>query len=428
MCAEATRRFVFLVDINSCYASCEKILDPSIADKPVVVLSNNDGCIIALDAAAKSLGFKMGQPWFQVREQVHALGVVARSSNYELYGDISQRVMGLLESYAEEFEQYSIDEAFLTLTTTASRAQAVARKIKTEIWRKIGVPVCVGVATSKTLAKLANRTAKKDPGLQGVCVWDLLEVAKRDEIMALPASETWGVGKQITKKLAGMGIVTIKDLSLANYTQIRKKFSIVMARTVLELRGFYAVALEPQRLHRDQIIYSRSFSEPITSEAKMREVLSIYAQRAAIKLRRFHQVAGELVAFCSTSYYAPSGYVSAGKSVKLVSHTADPVVFTKAALQLLERARFDGVRYAKAGIVLADLRPADQVIAFEEFQYAHEKKDVSNLMGQVQEKFGVTALGLGYAGLAQAPKWEMKREMLSRRGTTHWAELPVAKL
>lgn len=232
-----------------------------------MVLSNNDGCIVALSAEAKALGYAMGDPWFQIRVRAREQGVVARSSNYELYGDISSRVMAVLQEQAAEFEQYSIDEAFLTAPVSAGEAVVLARKIKGDLARRVGVPVCVGVASTKTLAKLANKTAKKVPVLGGVCVWDLLPTERREALFSgLPVSEVWGVGSRTTAKLEKMGIRSIGDLAAASPVVIRKKFSVVLMRTVLELNGVVALELEPVRVFKEQLIYSRMFSQPVESD------------------------------------------------------------------------------------------------------------------------------------------------------------------
>ena len=425
----SNQTLIFHVDINSCYASCEKILDPSLHNKPVVVLSNNDGCIIALDSTAKKLGFKLGDPWFQVEAAATAKGIIARSSNYELYGDISERVMLVLREYAQDFEQYSIDEAFLTITTTASQAHHLARSIKEALAHRVGVPVCVGVASSKTLAKLANKTAKKVEALRGVCAWPLIPEATRAQLLtALPVSEIWGVGKQTTKKLAGMGITSIADLKAASPSLIRKRFSVVLMRTVLELNGIRAIELETERKVKDQLIFSRSFSSPVETEEDMRQVLSIYAQKAAHRLHKDRQVTSHLSAFCSTSYFANTMQSHPSIRVKLPAPTADPAVLTKAALTLLPHADFSYGRYARAGILLTDLSPAGWNTALEPFEFTHEKRNVTETMEAISERFGETAIGLGYGGFAQPPSWQMKREILSPRATTHWEELATVRL
>lgn len=300
-----TKNLVFLVDINTCYVSCERVFDPSLRGKPVVVLSNNDGCVVALSKEAKALGVRMGEPWFQLEPRAKALGVIARSSNYELYGHLSDRVMDILRSQAALFEQYSIDEAFLTAPIPVHRARAFAQNLKATLARKVGLPVCVGVGSTKTLAKLANRTSKKIDALSGVCVWEALPAERRDALLgALPTGEVWGVGRKVSAHLSAKGIHSIADLAAADPATLRKQFSVVLMRTALELRGTPAIELETERKLRDQLIYSRMFSAPIETREDMRQALSVYAQRASRRLQADRQVASQLTAFCGTSYFS----------------------------------------------------------------------------------------------------------------------------
>ncbi|WP_237189509.1 Y-family DNA polymerase [Rothia nasimurium] len=420
---------IFHVDVNSCYVSCERILDPSLQGKPVVVLSNNDGCIVALSAEAKALGYAMGDPWFQIQVRAQEQGVVARSSNYELYGDISNRVMAVLQEQAAEFEQYSIDEAFLTAPLSAREAVVLARKIKDDLARRVGVPVCVGVASTKTLAKLANKTAKKVPVLGGVCVWDLLPVERREALfVGLPVSEVWGVGSRTTAKLEKMGIRSIGDLAAVDPVVIRKKFSVVLMRTVLELNGVAALELEPVRVFKEQLIYSRMFSQPVETAFELQQVLSVYAQRAAGRLSRAGQLAGLLTAFCGTSPFSGGQSHYPSVQVKLPGKTADPLVLTKAALRLMDFVDFGSVAYVRAGVMLTDLVPAGLHVPLDGLAYQHEKRNVAGLLDEVTAKCGEGAIGLGAAGFASPARWEMKREVLSRRGTTHWDELVPVRI
>lgn len=420
---------IFHVDINSCYVSCERILDPSLIGRPVVVLSNNDGCIVALSHEAKALGYEMGQPWFQVEVRAQAQGVIARSSNYELYGDISRRVMNVLQEQAATFEQYSIDEAFLTAPVDTQEAKLLAKTIKQQLARRVGVPVCVGVASTKSLAKLANKTAKKVPTLQGICIWEALPEERRTALFTgLPVSEIWGVGSRTTAKLEKMGIATIADLAAAPPHIIRKRFNVVLMRTVLELNGTSAIPLEQERVFKDQLIYSRSFSTPIETHAQMQRVLSIYAQRAASRLHRNGQIAGLLTAFCGTSPFADTQPYHPAVQIKLPGKTADPVIFTRAAVQLLDRADFGAVRYVRAGVMVSDLVPAGIFTPLDGLTYTHKSRDIAGLLGQVQDKCGAGSLGLGLAGFSAPADWEMRRDMLSPRGTTHWDELIKVKI
>lgn len=420
---------IFHIDINTCYVSCERLLDPSLVGRPVLVLSNNDGCVISLSAEAKALGYLMGTPWYQVQERAESQGVAVRSSNYELYGDISQRVMSVLQEHAADFEQYSIDEAFLTAPVTQDQAHHLAHAIKADLARRVGVPVCVGVAPSKTLAKLANKTAKKVPALNGVCVWGLLPAARRQALLAaLPVSEVWGVGRRTTVRLEKMGVASIADLAQSPPELIRKRFSVVLMRTVLELNGVKAIELEPERAFKEQLIYSRSFSTPITTRDQMHQVLSIYAQRGAERLVGHSQLAGLLTAYCGTSPFRVGQAHYPSVQVKLPGKTADPLVLTRAALRLLEQVDAGYASYVRAGIVLSDLVPAGLNLPLEGLAYQHEAQDIAGLMNRIRERCGQAAVGLGLAGFSAPAGWEMKRDMLSPRGTTHWGELVPAKI
>lgn len=420
---------IFHIDINTCYVSCERLLDPSLVGRPVLVLSNNDGCIISLSAEAKALGYVMGTPWYQVQERAERQGVAVRSSNYELYGDISQRVMAVLQEHAAGFEQYSIDEAFLTAPVTQQEAHRLAHAIEADLARRVGVPVCVGVAPSKTLAKLANKTAKKVPALNGVCVWGLLPDARRQALLAaLPVSEVWGVGRRTAVRLEKMGIDSIADLAQSPPELIRKRFSVVLMRTVLELNGVKAIQLEPERAFKEQLIYSRSFSTPITTREQMHQVLSIYTQRGAERLVRHGQLAGLLTAYCGTSPFSAGQAHYPSVQVKLPGKTADPLVLTRAALRLLEQVDTGYASYVRAGVVLSDLVPAGVNVPLEGLAYQHESRDIAGLMSRIRERCGEGTVGLGLAGFSVPAGWEMKREMLSPRGTTHWGELVSAKI
>jgi len=428
------------VDVNSAYASWERVFRPDLEGVPLVVLSNNDGMCVAASKEAKVLGIDLGEPWFKIRPQAERLGVVAVSSNYELYGDCSRRVMEVLSRFTAELDVYSIDEAFLTVpphVIREGRMQEWAREIKDTLRRLVGVPVCVGVANTRTLAKMANKWSKKAPVFDGVCVWPETPQAWRDELFArLPTSEVWGIASRLEKRLAGIGIRTVADLAAADPTVIRKNTSVVTMRTALEVRGVPCIGAEPDRTgKKDQLIVSRSFGQKITTVSEMRQVLSIYAQQAATRLVRHNQVAKLVTAFASISHFdekpdrgtGPRPRTLFPQSVaRLPSPTADPVQLTKAAHALLPQLS-DGVRYAKAGIILTDLRKANEHQPLDMFRHAHEEAHIADLMARVQRKAGKEALGLGYAGLRPGPAWQMKREMLTKRATTHWDELVTVR-
>lgn len=414
------------MDVNSFYVSCERVFDPKLEARPVIVLSNNDGCAVARSSEAKTLGIEMGAPWFKLAADAHRLGLVAKSSNYELYGEMSARVMKLLGRFSAWVEVYSIDEAFLGVSGTLDELQALGERIKAEVFRLTGLPVCVGIAKSKTLAKMANKTAKHIKELGGVCVWDRAPHETTENLLArLPVVEVWGIGPRLTKRLRGLGIWTAKDLRDANEVRIRDKFSIVQMRTVLELRGIPCIPMEEERVIKDQLIFSRSFSDPITDRVGIEQVMGIYAQQASARLHKHQKQAKILSAWAMTSYYNQQQDHQPAITVKLPGPTADPVVLTRAAKQLLPQILV-GVKYARAGVVM-DLQPLAMQETFDPFVLAHEAKQIGPLIQQIRSEHGVKSIGLGRAGLQQGPAWEMRREMMSPRYTTHWRELLTVK-
>jgi len=420
---EARQTYIAHVDVNSFYVSCERAFDPTLEGRPVIVLSNNDGCAVARSSEAKSLGIEMGAPWFKLAADADRINLVAKSSNYELYGEMSGRVMKLLGRFSAWVEVYSIDEAFLGVTGTVDELQVLGEQIKAEVFRLTGLPVCVGIAKTKTLAKLSNQCSKKLSVLGGVCVWDRAPRTTTENLLArLPTVEIWGIGPRLTKRLRGLGIWTAKDLRDADEVRIRDKFSIVQMRTVLELRGIPCIPMEEERVIKDQLIFSRSFSDPVTDRVGMEQVMGIYAQQASARLHKHQKQAKILSAWAMTSYYNQHQDHQPAITVKLPGPSADPVVLTKAAKQLLPQILV-GVKYARAGVVVMDLQPTAMQETFEPFVAAHEAKQIGPLIAQIRSEHGVKAIGLGAAGLAQGPAWQMRREMMSPRYTTHWKEL-----
>lgn len=422
-----TSDYIAHIDVNCFYASAERAFDPSLEGKPIVVLSNNDGCAVTRSSEAKALGIPMGEPWFKLAPRAKEWGLIAKSSNYELYGDVSDRVMTLLGRYSAWVEVYSIDEAFLGVNGTPTEMVVLGRSIKTAVRRNVGVPVCVGIAKTKTLAKLANKWAKHNAPFDGVCHWETIPETERDALMSrLSVAEVWGIAVRLTKRLYVMGIKTILDLKNANPVMIRDKFSVVVMRTVLELQGTACIPMEEERIGRDQLIFSRSFSTPITTAADMRQVMSVYAQQASARLSKHSLQVKVLTAFAGTSHYNPADTSHPSICVALPMPTADPVLLTKAAYGLPGLIQ-EGVKYVRAGIMVTDLRPSGNQHPLEMFENPHEERGIASLIEDVSKKFGRGSVGLGRAGVRGGPDWSMKREMLSPRYTTHWDELPIAK-
>jgi DNA polymerase V len=335
--------------------------------------------------------------------------------------------MELLGRYSAWLEVYSIDEAFLGVKGSPDELLRLGRTMRAAVQRNVGVPVCVGIAATKTLAKLANKWAKNNPTFGGVCRWESRPAAERQALMGrLSVVEIWGVAARLTRRLNAIGIHSILDLSRADPVMIRDRFSVVMMRTVLELQGTPCIPLEEERIGRDQLIFSRSFSTPITTSAELRQVLSVYAQQASARLARHGLQAKILTAFAGTSDYNPQDKSFPSVCIRLPMPTADPVLLTRAAHGLLPAIQ-DGSKYVRAGIMVTDLRPTGIQKPLELFENLHEERNIGPLVEEISRRYGRGAIGLGFAGLRSGVDWSMKRDMRSPRYTTHWDELPVVR-
>lgn len=426
-----------LVDVNNFYVSSERAFDPSLEGKPLVVLSNNDGCVITRSAEAKALGIPMGAPWFQIAEQAKAWGLQARSSNYELYGDMSARVMEVLGQHTTDLEIYSIDEAFLTLGGTHLEQRTTGRTIKQTVQRNTGLPVCVGIAPTKTLAKLANRWAKGNTRLDGVCHWELIPAGQREALLRrLKVTDIWGVGARSAARLNALGIDSAWDLTQADPVVIRKKFSVVLMRTVLELQGTPCITSN-ESTGNEQVMFSRSFAHPVSTPEAMRQALSVYAQGAASRLARKDLQGRVLTAFAGTSPFSTGTRSSPSICIPLPVHTADPLELTRAAHRLLPLIE-EGVSYIRAGVIITDLQPVGTQDSLLNLELGSGDdadpeggragaKDTGPLLHEISQRFGRSSIGLGHAGLRAGSEWTMKRDMLSPHYTTKWADLPVVK-
>lgn len=334
----------------------------------------------------------------------------------------------LLGRFSAWQEVYSIDEAFLGLTGTLGELGDTGRSMKAAVARNVGLPVCVGIAPTKTLAKMANKWAKKVPSFGGVCVWEQVPADDRQALMRrLPVTEIWGVAGRLGARLAGLGIYTVADLAEADPAIMRRRFSVVLERTIRELNGVPCIAFETPKEGKDQLIFSRSFSKKITEVNEIRQVLSIYAQQAAARLARHRQQAKQLLAFAGTSHFvAAADRHHPSVSVPLPVPTADPVDLTKAALRILPEIR-PGARYARAGVIVTDLSPAGVQPTLPGFTSEMEGKQIAAIIDEVTTKLGRDNLGLGFGGLKSGVDWQMARNMLSPRCTTHWSELAIVR-
>ncbi|HHB7693811.1 TPA: Y-family DNA polymerase [Klebsiella pneumoniae] len=418
-----------LVDVNSFYASCETIFRPDLQGRPVVVLSNNDGCIIARSAEAKKLGIKMGDPYFKCKDYFRQQGVVCFSSNYELYADMSHRVMTTLEEMCPRVEIYSIDEAFCDLTGVRNCRvlEEFGRELKDTVYRNTRLPVGVGIAQTKTLAKLANHAAKTWKATGGVV--DLSNVERQRKLMALlPVDEVWGVGRRISKKLEAMGIKTVLQLADTDIRFIRRHFNVVLERTVRELRGEPCLGLEEFAPVKQEIVCSRSFGQRISTYEEMRQAICLYASRAAEKLRGEHQYCRFISAFVKTSPFALNEpYYGNSTSVKLLTPTQDSRDIITAATKCLDAIWRDGHCYQKAGVMLGDFysQGVAQLNLFDDNAPRQNSEKLMEVLDHLNAKDGRGTLYFAGQGIQSA--WQMKREMLSPRYTTRFSDLPVVR-
>lgn len=414
-----------LVDVNSFYASCETVFRPDLKGRPVIVLSNNDGCVIARSAAAKPF-VKMGEPYFKQKETFRRHGIVAFSSNYEFYADMSNRVMTTLEEMSPRVEIYSIDEAFCDLTGVRNCRDLTefGREIRTTVLQRTHLTVGVGIAQTKTLAKLANYAAKKWQRQTGGVV-DLSNVDRQRKLLAaLPVGEVWGIGRRIAKKLEGMGIKTALDLADTDIRFIRRHFNVVLERTVRELRGEPCLELEEFAPVKQEIVCSRSFGDRVTEYSAMRQAICSYASRAAEKLRGEHQYCRFISAFVKTSPFALNEpYYGNSASVKLLTPTQDSRDIIGAATRCLDAVWKDGHRYQKAGVMLGDFfsQGVAQLNLFDDNAPRAGSERLMEVLDHLNAKDGRGILYFAGQGIQQ--QWQMKREMLSPRYTTRYEDL-----
>ncbi|MBF0284102.1 MAG: Y-family DNA polymerase [Magnetococcales bacterium] len=423
----APRRRIALIDCNNFYVSCERVFDPSLEGRPVVVLSNNDGCVVARSPEVKALGVPMGVPWFKLAELARRHGIVALSSNYALYGDMSRRVMAVLSRFSPVQEVYSIDECFLDLTGLPGSALEQGREIREAVRRWTGLPVCVGVAATKTLAKLANHAAKKDPAWEGVCDFNELPPERVERMMAAwPTTEIWGVGSRLGERLAGLGIVTALGLKQTPPGQLRRHFSLTLERTALELNGVSCLALEEIAPPRQQILCSRSFGAPIPSLEALSEAVVHFMSRAAEKLRRQGSAAGTAGVFLHTNPFREPRY-SRGTSSPLASPTADVRLLAATVLHGLREIYRPGLLYKKAGVWLSDLTPQEKTIPslFDDPAASRRSRALMAAVDGLNQRFGGGAVRL--LGEGVEPRWRARTEHRSPRYTTRLGEIPVAR-
>ena len=422
-------RAIALVDGNSFYCSCERVFDPALKRLPVIVLSNNDGCAIARTAEAKALGIRMGDPWFKMRDLCRAKGVRVFSSNYALYGDMSARANAVYRQFAPEIEIYSIDESFLDLTDVqpADRDQ-LARDLRATVLRWTGIPTCVGIGPTKTLAKLANHIAKHEPELGGVC--DLTDATTRAGWMrATKLEEVWGIGPASARKLRALGCDTVADVAAIDPRPARKSLTVVGERLVYELRGMPCIGLEAVAPTRKGCAVTRSFSSRVEDRATMEQAVATHAARLGEKLRREGLGTDHVTVFFHTSEHdvgAPQRSVTT--VVTLPEATSDTMILAKAATWGARRVWRDGYRYSKAGLITVDLVPlATSQRALIGGLDRERGGALLEALDACNRRWGRGAVVPASAGFAPRRTWSTKFEMRSPRYTTRVDELPVVR-
>ncbi|MCK9468945.1 MAG: Y-family DNA polymerase [Porticoccaceae bacterium] len=411
-----------LVDCNSFYASCEQVFRPDLRGKPVVVLSNNDGCIVARSKEAKALGVPDLQPYFKVENLLRRHGVAIFSSNYPLYGDMSRRVMSTLQGFDTPIEVYSIDEMFLDLS--GHSGGELAPLIRDTVWRELRIPVSLGLAPTKTLAKLANRVAKNAPACHGVCILD--EPYKWQWVLERTAvREVWGVGRRLESRLRDLGIRSALDLARANSKVLRRHTSVNLERTIEELNGRVCLVLDDLPALKKQIYSTRSFGSRARSLPPLQEAVAHYAARAAEKLRAQRHLTRAVHVFMHTSPHE-TGYHSASDVVQLACPSDDGRVIVAAARKLAEKLYQPGHTFLKAGVGLLDIvdRRHYQFDLLNRGQSARSDA-LMNTLDIVNEKLGRGTLFI--AGQGTHRPWAMRQQFRSPRYTTRWGEVPQVR-
>jgi len=421
-------RCIALIDVNNFYVSCERVFNPKLKNKPVVVLSNNDGCAVARSNEVKALGIGMGAPWFKFKDLAKQHGIIAYSSNYALYADMSNRVMSILRQFSPDQEVYSIDESFLDLTGFQHKDLThYGHQIRNRVLQWTGLPVSVGIASTKTLAKLANHCAKKRPEFNGVCDFNAMQRDRLDALLnTIAVGEIWGVGRKLAPKLQAMGFSTVLDLKRADPEILRQQFSVVMEKTIRELNGLVCIELEELPPAKQQILSSRSFGKPVYDLESLSESVSLYMSRAAEKLRKQQSYAGALHVYVRTSPFKPDQpFYSNGYTVTLPCPTNDTMKLVNIALWVLRRLYREGYQYAKAGVMLSDLVSAQgcQQDVFNMPKTVSKSSKLMSTMDSINKKMGKESIKLASEGFKQP--WKMKQENKSPCYTTKWDDILV---
>lgn len=425
-----SRRVILHTDVNSAYANMERVFNPKLRDKPVCILSNNDGCIIALTKDAKALGIKRGTPYFKVRDLCEKHGVAVLSSNYELYDAMSSRFHKIVAGFGPVHEAYSIDEAFLDLTGVETESfTELGRALKARLWKWIGLPVCVGIAPTKTLAKLCDHFAKTYPVYGGVVNWFDLSPERRKKALSItPIGEVWGIGRKTEEKLLREGIENVWQFSQTDVFTLRRRYGVVLERTLREIQGVSCLPVESVPKPKEQILRSRSFSHATNDRSVLLSSVSTHMTEVARQLRREKAEAKKAGVFFLTSPFKESEPWHAAEPVtELTLPTSDTMRLVEVACRLVEAHWRPGFRYCKAGAFVTDLIPEGSCsVTGSLFDLPDEERDATRrrlmeCLDDLTRRFGKGVWKIGSSGLADG--WQMKRDRLTPAYLTRWADI-----
>lgn len=425
-----SRRVILHTDVNSAYASMERVFNPKLRDKPVCILSNNDGCIVALTKDAKALGIKRGTPYFKVRDLCEKHGVAVLSSNYELYDAMSSRFHKIVAGFGPVHEAYSIDEAFLDLTGVETESfTELGRALKARLWKWIGLPVCVGIAPTKTLAKLCDHFAKTYPVYGGVVNWFDLSPERRKKALSItPIGEVWGIGRKTEEKLLREGIENVWQFSQADVFTLRRRYGVVLERTLREIQGVSCLPVESVPKPKEQILRSRSFSHATNDRSVLLSSVSTHMTEVARQLRREKAEAKKAGVFFLTRPFKENEPWHAAEPVtELTLPTSDTMRLVEVACRLVEAHWRPGFRYCKAGAFVTDLIPEGSCsVTGSLFDLPDEERDetrrrLMDCLDDLTRRFGKGVWKVGSSELADG--WQMKRDRLTPAYLTRWADI-----
>ena len=409
------KKIFALIDCNAFYVSCVRVFNPKLNNKPVVALSINDGCIIARSKEAKALGIKMGVPLFKVKDIVERENVIVFSSNYTLYADMSRRVMNIISEFTSSIEVYSIDEAFIELTNMNVDYESYARHMRKVILQYTGIPVSIGIASTKTLTKVANHIAKDDESLEGVC--SLIQHENLDQVLEdTNVADVWGVGRQLSKKLIANGIFNAKLLKNCEDAWVRKMMSVNGLKTVSELREISCLDLEETSATRKSCCTTRSFGKPLINLEDIEQAVTTFARRATERIRGENLIASTVSVFLRTNPFDRNRYYSNSSTTTLSYPTYDTVQIVKTALQLTKIIFRENYKYKKAGVLLSGFyeKGTETKDLFSEARYRSPK--LMSAVDQINERYGSDTIQI--ATECQMGKWKQKRKNCTQSYTT----------